>query len=149
MRSAGFVVAVLLVTALAAGCGGRGAEQPAQQPAPQPAQPAQPPAAPGAPGAPAASGDTITVIGGDNYYEPATLTITAGREYEIVFKNEGTTVHNMIIQAQAAAGQDFASDIAVNGGAESRFKVKIDREGTYKIICTYHPEMVGELRVTR
>ncbi len=142
MRNAVWIVAVVLVAAVAAGCGGRGAEQP-QQPA------AQPPAQPAQPAMPAGPGEVIRVEGGDNYFEPATITITAGREYEIDFVNVGTTVHNLIIQARDAAGQDFASDIAVNAGQSSKFKVKIDREGTYKIICTYHPEMVGELKVTR
>jgi plastocyanin len=148
MRSALLVTVVLLVAALAAGCGGRGTEQP-QQPAAQPSPEASP-AAPGAsPAAPAAGGETITILGKDNLYEPATVTISAGKEYEFVFKNEGTTVHNLIIQAKDAAGTDFASDIAVNAGQDSKFKVKIDKEGTYKMVCTYHPEMVGELKVTQ
>jgi plastocyanin len=142
MRSAVSIVAVALIAAIAAGCGGRGAEQP-QQPA------AQPPAQPAQPVQPAGPGEVVRVEGGDNYFEPATITITAGREYEIVFANVGTAVHNMIIQSRDAAGQDFASDIVVNANQENRFKVRIDREGTYKIICTYHPEMVGELKVTR
>jgi plastocyanin len=156
MRNALLVITVLLAAALAAGCGGRGAEQP-QQPVAQPS-PAASPAAPAAsPAAPAASpavpapvgGETITIIGKDNLFEPATVTVSAGKEYQIVFKNEGTTVHNLIIQAKDAVGSDFASDIAVNAGQDSKFKVKIDKEGTYKMICTYHPEMVGELKVTK
>jgi plastocyanin len=146
MRNALFIVAVLLIAAIAAGCGGRGGQPPAAQP---PAQSPAPAASPAAPGAPAVAGEEITILGKDNLYEPANVTISAGKEYTIVFKNEGTTVHNIIIQAQAEAGQDFASDIAVNAGQESRFKVKIDKDGTYKMVCTYHPEMVGELKVTR
>lgn len=142
MRNVLWVIAVLVVAAVAAGCGGRSAEQP------QPQQPAAQPSPGASPGAAAPAGETqeITVIGKDNFFEPATLTLQAGKEYEIVFKNEGTTVHNMIIQAQEAGG-DFASDVAVNAGQASEFKVKIDRPGTYKITCTYHPEMVGEVRV--
>ncbi|MDR7418615.1 MAG: cupredoxin domain-containing protein [Armatimonadota bacterium] len=148
MRNALFVIAVLLVAALAAGCGGRGAEQP-PQPAAQSPAPAASPAAPGAsPAAPAGEGTEITIVGKDNLFEPATVTIKAGQEYTFEFKNEGTTVHNLIVQAQDAGG-DFASDVAVNAGQESKFKVKIDKEGTYKMICTYHPEMVGEVKVTR
>ena len=142
MRNAFFVVAVMLIAAIAAGCGGRGAQQPAQQ---QPA--AQ--ASPAAPAAPAGAGGTITIVMKDNLYEPATVTIKAGQEYEFVTPNQGTTVHNLIIQAKDAVGQDFSSDIAVNAGQESKFKVKIDKEGTYPMVCTYHPEMKGELKVVR
>lgn len=144
MRNALFVVAVMLVAALAAGCGGRGAQQPAQPP--QPAGEASP-AAPAA--QPPAGGNIVRIVMKDNVYEPATVTIKAGQEYEFVAPNEGTTVHNLIIQAKDQVGQDFASDIAVNAGQESKFKVKIDKEGTYKMVCTYHPEMVGEVKVTR
>lgn len=28
-------------------------------------------------------------------------------------------------------------------------EIKIDREGTYTMQCTYHPEMKGELKATR
>lgn len=141
IRGAVWVVAVMLITALAAGCGGKKAEEP------------KAPEAAGTPaGAPAASPQEmgeVTIIGKDNVFEPAEVTITAGREYEFKFKNEGTTVHNIIIQAKDQVGQDFASDIAVNAMQESEFKVKIDKVGTYKMVCTYHPEMVGELKVTK
>jgi plastocyanin len=142
MRNVFVIVAVMLVTALVAGCGGRGAQQPAQ---PQPAGQATP----AAPEAQAPAGGEIKIVMKDNLFEPATVTIKAGQEYEFVAPNEGTTVHNLIIQAKDQAGQDFASEIAVNAGQESRFKVKIDKEGTYKMICTYHPEMVGEVKVTK
>ena len=93
------------------------------------------------------TGSTIAVVGTDNVYEPANVTIKAGREYEFDFTNKGTTVHNYIINSKDAAGQDFTSDIAVNSNQESKFKVKIDKPGTYKVTCTYHPEMVGEVKV--
>lgn len=143
MRNAFVIVAVMIVTALAAGCGGRRAEQPAQ-----PQQPAAE-VSPAAPAAQAPSGGEVKIVMKDNLFEPATVTIKAGQEYEFVAPNVGTTVHNLIIQSKDAAGQDFASDIAVNAGQESKFKVKIDKEGTYKMICTYHPEMVGEVKVVK
>jgi plastocyanin len=141
MRGAVWVVAVIVIAALAAGCGGKKAEQPkAPEAAGTPA---------GAPAeAPMEMGEVV-IVGKDNLFEPANVTITAGREYEFNLKNEGTTVHNLIIQAKDQAGQDFASDIVVNAMQESKFKVKIDKEGTYKMVCTYHPEMVGELKVTK
>jgi len=143
MRTGLWIVAVMLVAALAAGCSGKQAEQPSQPTAA--ATPAGGAASP-AGGAPASS--QITIVGKDNTYEPATVTIKAGQEVEIDFKNTGTTVHNLIVQAKDQAGQDFNSDIAVNAGQDSKFKVKIDKPGTYVMQCTYHPEMKGELKVT-
>jgi plastocyanin len=146
MRRAVVCVAVLVVAALAAGCGGRGAAPP-HRPEPPVAEPT-----PGeSPGdrPPAGARTVVTVVGKDNFYEPATVAMRVAQEYEIHFRNEGTTVHNMIFQTQSAVGRDFASDIAVNPGAESVFNVRIDRDGTFRIVCTYHPEMVGDARVTR
>jgi plastocyanin len=143
MRLVSWTIVVIALAVLAAGCGGG---QGARTPAPQAAPPASGPG-PATASGPAAAPGAIVVVGKDNFYEPATLALKAGQSYEILFKNEGTTVHNLIVQAKDSAGQDFASDIVVNGGGESRIKVKIDRAGTYKIVCTYHPEMVGEVKV--
>jgi len=127
MRTALWWVAVALVAVVAAGCGGKAAED--------------------KPGPAAAS--TITIVGKDNVYEPVNVEIKAGQEYEVVFKNQGTSVHNLVVQAKAAVGEDFQTDVVVNEQQESKFKVKIDKEGTYTMVCTYHPEMKGELKVTK
>ncbi|MDR7554605.1 MAG: cupredoxin domain-containing protein [Armatimonadota bacterium] len=122
----------LLIVALvgAGGCAGR-----APQPAPTPT--AGPPRV----------GGVITILMKDNFYEPSSVEITAGVAYEFVTPNQGTTVHNLVIQG--VEGGDITSDIAVNPGQTSRFTVRIDRPGTYRMQCTYHPEMTGELRVVR
>lgn len=133
MRTGMWLAAVALVTVLAAGCGGRIAQPPSG-------------GGPGPAGSPAGP-TTITIVGKDNFFEPAIVTIKAGQEAEIDFKNQGTNVHNLIVQAKDQVGQDFNSDIAVNAGQESTFKVKIDKPGTYVMQCTYHPEMKGELKV--
>lgn len=132
MRTALLWVAVVVIAAVAAGCGGRAPQQPAQ-PAPTA-------------GAPMAGG-AITIVMKDNVYEPTTVEIKAGVEYEFVVPNQGATVHNLVIQG--TPGGDITSDVAVNAGQESRFKVKIDRPGTYKMQCTYHTEMVGDLKVVQ
>lgn len=137
MRKGLWIIAVILITALAAGCGGKKAEAPK---------------APEAAASPAGAMEEkaeIIIVGKDNLFEPATVEIKAGREYEFVLKNEGTAVHNLIIQAKDQVGQDFMSEIVVDGGKESKFKVKFDKEGTYPMVCTYHPEMKGDLKVTK
>jgi plastocyanin len=149
MRTGLWIVAVMLVAGLAAGCGGKQAEQPsAPTAAATPAGGAATPAGGAAsPAGVAPAAGAVTILGKDNLYDPASVTIKAGQEVEFTFKNEGTTVHNVIIQSKDQVGQDFNSDIAVNAGQESKFKVKIDKPGTYTMQCTYHPEMKGELKV--
>jgi plastocyanin len=137
------LVVLVLAAVVVAGCGGGGSSSSSQSSSSSSPSPASSPAASGG----ASSGSVIKVIGKDNLYEPVNVTIKAGQEYEFEFDNKGTTVHNYIINSKDQAGQDFASDIAVNGGQESKFKVKIDKAGTYKVTCTYHPEMVGEVKV--
>lgn len=123
----GMWVAVALGAVIAAGCGSTAAEDQRE---------------------PEGTAE-VTIVGKDNVFEPETVEIKAGREYEFVFKNQGTTVHNLIVQAKDKTGQDFATDIVVNANQEGEFKIKIDQEGTYTMQCTYHPEMKGELRVVR
>jgi plastocyanin len=153
MRRAVRLVALVLVAAVVAGCGGGGAQQPSQPAAQPPAGQASPAGqAPAPASSPATSGGAVTgsevrIVGKDNLWEPVNVTVKAGQEYEFVVKNEGTTVHNYIINSKDQVGQDFASDVAVNAGQESKFKVKIDKAGTYKVTCTYHPEMTGEVKV--
>ncbi len=117
---------VALVAVVAAGCGGRGAQD-----------------------TPGPAANTITIIGKDNVYEPATIELKAGQTYELVLKNVGTGVHNAIIKSKAAVGEDFQTDIVVDAGQESKFKVKIDKVGTYAMDCTYHPEMKGQVKVVQ
>jgi cytochrome c oxidase subunit 4 len=112
-------------------------------PAPGPSGPSGP--APG-PSGPVATSSTIEIVGKDNLFEPSEITIKTAQSYEFDFKNRGTTVHNLTI---AAGGQSFASDIAVNGGQDSKFNVKIDQPGKYPMNCTYHPEMTGTLTAVR
>jgi len=141
MRTAWLGVTVALVAMLAAGCGGKTAQQP---------QPTQSPAGQASPGTqPSGPAGKITIVGKDNEYVPLTVTIKAGQETEILFKNVGTSVHNLIVQSKDAAGQDFQTDVVVNTNQDSTFKVKIDKPGTYIMQCTYHPEMKGELKVTQ
>lgn len=153
MHRSVWLVVLVLAAVVVAGCGGGGsssssqptAQQPTSQGTSQSSGSTSP--SPASTSGGASSGSVIKVIGKDNLYEPVNVTIKAGQEYEFEFDNKGTTVHNYIINSKDQAGQDFASDIAVNGGQESKFKVKIDKAGTYKVTCTYHPEMVGEVKV--
>lgn len=128
MRTGVGMVLIALVAAVAAGCAGGGG---------------------GGGSSSSGSATAVTIIGKDNVYEPATVEIKAGSEYEFVLKNQGAGAHNAVIEAKAKVGQDFSSDPTVNPGDESKWKVKIDQPGTYAIQCTLHPEMKGELKVAQ
>ncbi|MGH2405287.1 MAG: cupredoxin domain-containing protein [bacterium] len=127
MRTGVGIVRIALVAALAAGCSGGG----------------------GGGSSETGTATRVALVGKDNLYEPATVEIKAGTEYEFVLKNDGAGAHNAVIEAKAKAGQDFSSDPTINPGDESRWKVKIDQAGTYNIQCTLHPEMKGELKVVQ
>jgi plastocyanin len=142
MSRALWLVVVVLAAVVIAGCGG-GSSSTTQQPTSQATSQSSGSTSPGD----AATGSTVKIVGKDNVYEPVNVTIKAGQEYEFELDNQGTTVHNYIINSKDQVGQDFTSDIAVNGGQQNKFKVKIDKPGTYKVTCTYHPEMVGEVKV--
>lgn len=120
------VMVMALAAILAAGCGGGGGER-----------------------SDSGSAAKVTLVGKDNVYEPATVEIKAGTEYEFVLKNDGAGAHNAVIETKAKVGQDFSSDPTVNPGDESKWKVKIDQAGTYNIQCTLHPEMKGQLKVVQ
>lgn len=94
-------------------------------------------------------GNAVTVVGEDeggqnNRFQPAEVTIPAGETVRITFRNEGSAIHNMRVTAE---GREFSSDQIVNPGGSSTFQVKIDRPGSYRFVCDYHPEMTGTLIV--
>jgi cytochrome c oxidase subunit 4 len=121
--------------------------EPVRASTPAAAEPTAPtaPGGPPAPGGTEVTGSSVKIVGKDNYYVPDALTIKVALEYEFTFSNEGTTVHNLVLNITDGAPQTFSSDVVVNPAQDSAFKVKVDRAGTYRFMCTYHPEMVGTL----
>jgi plastocyanin len=67
----------------------------------------------------------------------------AGRPFQLVFDNQENLPHNVAIQAP---GGLFTGEV-FNGPAVRVYSVPALDAGTYKFICTVHPEMVGELTV--
>jgi plastocyanin len=80
-----------------------------------------------------------TVAMGDFYYEPGCAEAPAGAELEIV--NEGQAPHTFTVEADAGTEADVAA------GERATLTVPDLTAGTYAITCTYHPQMVGALRV--
>jgi plastocyanin len=80
-----------------------------------------------------------TVAMGDFFYEPGCVGAPAGTELEIV--NEGQAPHTFTVEADAGTEVDVAA------GERATLTVPDLSAGTYAITCTYHPQMVGALRV--
>ena len=98
------------------------------------------------------SGKTYRVQGygsmKDNVFEPKEITVERGKTITFVAKNEGTVVHNMMIQSSATEGKDFISTAMVNSGEESKFTATFTKAGVVKFICAYHqPDMSGTITV--
>ncbi len=82
-----------------------------------------------------------TVTMGDFYYEPGCVEASSGTELEIV--NDGQAPHTFTVEAETA---DTEADVAA--GARSALAVPDLAPGTYRVVCTYHPQMEAALRVS-
>lgn len=117
----------LVATALLAGCGGGdGATM---------AKPAK------ATPSPAAAKTTDTIKIADFVYDPSPATVKAGRR--IAIRNTDAAPHTI---TDGATGKAFDSG-TIKGKATG--SVTIDKPGTYRYICEFHPFMKGEITVTK
>ena len=82
---------------------------------------------------------TVTV--GDFYYEPGCVAASSGTELEIV--NDGQAPHTFTVEAETAEAE---ADVAA--GDRSPLAVPDLAPGTYRVVCTYHPQMEAALRVS-
>ncbi len=93
-------------------------------------------------------------------FEPNTITAVAGEVFQINVKNDGSSAHNIVI-AGLDDTYDTADDwetrdpdnpsnpAAIKPGDTGTVQVKIDKAGTYKFRCLFHPEQqTGTLVLT-
>ncbi len=89
-------------------------------------------------------GDTITVLGKEFSYDPATLTLKAGQGSTIVLKNAGSIEHDLTVD-------EAGFKLTVASGNSADKELKVDKPGTYEFFCSVagHKEggMKGELTV--
>ena len=111
-------VAAALALALPA-CGGGGGEPPACED-------------------PQADG-TVTMA--DFSYEPGCVEAAPGDSLEIV--NEGQAPHTFTVESDGAEAE---ADVAA--GERATLTVPDLAAGTYRVICTYHPQMEAALRIS-
>jgi plastocyanin len=82
-----------------------------------------------------------SVAMGDFYYEPGCVEVASGTELEIV--NEGKAPHTFTVEADADE-----PEVDVPAGETAMLAIPALDAGTYRVVCTYHPQMEGALRVT-
>jgi plastocyanin len=83
------------------------------------------------------------VVARDLAFTTPAVSVPAGRPFELVFDNQENLPHNVAIQAPGG-GDLFTGDV-FSGPAVRVYSVPALEAGSYKFICTVHPEMVGEL----
>jgi plastocyanin len=82
-----------------------------------------------------------TVKVADDVYSPDSLSVSSGTK--VKFNWTGSHKHNVV--KKKGPGGSFASTITSADGVQ--FEHKFSKAGTYKIICTVHPEMKMKINV--
>lgn len=82
---------------------------------------------------------TATVAMDDFVYDPGCVEVAAGAELEIV--NDGKAPHTFSVEAADV-------EVDVPAGERATLTIPALEAGTYRVVCTYHPQMEGALRVT-
>jgi len=85
---------------------------------------------------------TVTVSVGDNFFDPASVTVTSGST--IVWKNMGSHNHT------ATSGSPSARSGLFDSGAlnpNQSFQHTFSSPGSFSYFCTVHPEMTGMIIV--
>jgi plastocyanin len=77
----------------------------------------------------------------DDFYSPTSLSVSGGTK--VKFNWTGSHKHNVV--KKKGPGGSFASSITSADGVQ--FEHKFSKAGTYKIICTVHPEMKMKINV--
>ena len=120
------ILAALLGAALLTGCGGDD-DSPAATTSPTPAA--------------TSSADTIKIV--DFVYDPDAATVKAGETISV--PNADDAPHT-ITEAGSGPGNAFDSGTIKGGETGS---LTIDKPGSYRYICEFHPFMKGEITVTQ
>ncbi|WHX98105.1 cupredoxin domain-containing protein [Neobacillus sp. DY30] len=78
----------------------------------------------------------------DNYFNPKIITIPHGKPTTLILKNVGQREHTFTVK-------ELRIDEEVQPGKEKTITVKLEKPGTYELICSYHSNegMVGKVIV--
>jgi plastocyanin len=106
------------------------------------AAPAAAPAALGAGAKPQKK--TVKVL--DNYFSPAKLTVNRRSTITFRWPDDAGDTHDAVLDKGPKGARRFASD---PGAAGFSYKARLTVPGSYRIICTFHEEMVLTVRVRK
>ena len=81
-----------------------------------------------------------TVVMDEFVYLPDCVEASAGTELEVV--NDGQAPHTFTVESDAET-----AEVDVASGERATLTVPDLTAGTYRVSCTYHPQMEGALRV--
>jgi plastocyanin len=97
-----------------------------------------------APASPAGSVDpnAIVVTAKDLTFNPTEVTAPADSAFEIVFDNQESAPHNIVI-SDAAGTKVFEGEVITN--QKVTYQVPALAAGTYPFICAVHPDMKGNV----
>ena len=79
-------------------------------------------------------------------FDPTTVTVRAGKPFQIAFANNDAGVpHNIAIHKGDAGGAEAFKGEIFPGVATKTYDVPALDAGTYAFVCTVHPNMVGTM----
>jgi len=95
-------------------------------------------------------GGSYTIVAMGVKFDLATLTVDAGKSFQIVFDNQDAGIpHNVAIHegSVGSVGKELYAGAIFPGIAKQTYDIPALNAGSYVFICTVHPNMVGTLTV--
>ena len=133
-----------------AGAGWTFAPVPSVTPPPATASPSGSPAPSGStapspgPSGSGPTGDVVKIVAVGVVFQESSVTAPAGKPFVIDFDNQDASIpHNVAIQ-DANNAEVFNGEI-FNGPGVRQYQVPALAAGSYRFVCTVHPNMVGTL----
>ena len=87
--------------------------------------------------------DSPRIVAKDIKFTTPNVTVPADEAFALVFENQEAVPHNVAIQG--STGQQIMMGEVFTGPGERVYQVPSLAAGTYKFVCSVHPDMVGEL----
>jgi plastocyanin len=87
--------------------------------------------------------DSPRVVAKDLAFTTPTVAVPAERAFALVFDNQEAAPHNVAIDGPD--GKRLMEGEVFTGPGQRVYQVPALAPGTYKFICSVHPNMVGEL----
>ena len=110
------------------------------------------PSAPSGSGAPSAGpsggtgGTVLTEVASGVQFQTTSLQAPADKPFQIAFDNQDASIPHDIEIADGSNKLLFVGD-TITGVAQITYNVPALPAATYKFLCKWHPNMVGELKV--